>query len=95
MLSRNPGVTCIWTTRNYEVFDSGNGPLITVGEPDSVTWWREGREATREEVQTSIDGGFPNLLALAKQDGQYALQHLDRQMALIAERWMPREVQAE
>src|SRR5206468_8965317 len=36
MIRRNPGVTCLWITRGYEVFDAGGGkPLITIGAPES------------------------------------------------------------
>src|SRR5262245_10451969 len=66
-LMRNPGVTCLWVTRAYEVFNDGRGkPLITVGQPESVTWWREGRAATRLEVDASIESGLPNLITAAR-----------------------------
>ena len=71
---RNPGVSMLWITRQFEVFDDGKGrPLIQMGEPESVEWHAHGRLATREEVQKSIDSGLPNLEALASmQDGATA-----------------------
>lgn len=86
---RNPGVTCLWITRSFEVFDAGRGkPLITLGEPERVTWWREGRVATRGEVDASIASGLPTLLAAAKTDGPFAVEALGKQCAR-AERWLP------
>jgi hypothetical protein len=88
-LKRNPGVTCLWITRSYEVWNDGKGkPLITVGDPSEVTWWREGRPATRAEVQASIDSGLPHLLVAAKAEGAFAVQALGKQVGL-AEKWLP------
>lgn len=69
---RNPGVTLIWVTREYRVFDDGRGhPLLRLGEPDRVFWYAEGRAATRAEVSASIVSGLPALQAVAEeQDAQ-------------------------
>ena len=71
-ITRNPGVTCLWTTRSYTTFraEDGGGPgtpgeLIRVGEPEHVHWWREGRFATREEVMASVESGLPELRKVA------------------------------
>ena len=59
---RNPGVTLLWTTRTYKVFNDGRGnPLIEVGDPAEVKWYSQGRPATREEVHHSIVTGLPFL----------------------------------
>ncbi len=69
-IKRNPGVSLLWTTDSYSLFDDGNGrPLITVGDFDSIEWWAEGKVATRAQVQNSIAGGYPILEAAAIQDG--------------------------
>lgn len=66
-ITRNPGVTMLWVTRAYEVFNDGRGnPLIQMGEPERVEWYANGREATKDEVQHSIDGGLPTLEAIAR-----------------------------
>lgn len=79
-LKRNPGVMCLWITRSYEVWkDPAGKPLITVGAPMSVSWWREGRAATRDEVEASVSDGFPALLAMAKAQGPFAVEELGRQ----------------
>jgi hypothetical protein len=61
---RNPGASAIWMTRLYTPFSDGKGGvLLRVGDADEVTWWREGRSATREEVEESIRTGLPLLYA--------------------------------
>jgi hypothetical protein len=74
----------LWTTREYEVFKTGKdaaggnrGYLITMGEPEKVEWYGNGRRATRAEVDHSIETGLPTLEAIARQqpDGQ---KYLDR-----------------
>jgi hypothetical protein len=66
MLTRNPGVALVWTTRSYEIHrDPHGGVLFEVGTPDDVRWWAEGQPATREAVQQSIDTGLPALEAIA------------------------------
>lgn len=78
-IMRNPGVMCLWVTRSYEVFNDGHGkPLITIGEPERVAWWREGRAATREEVEASVTSGFPSLMSAAQADGKFAVEDLGR-----------------
>lgn len=64
-LDRNPGVSCLWTTRTYRLFTApqGNsGTLIRLGDPSRVEWFAEGRPATRAEVEASISSGLPLLI---------------------------------
>lgn len=69
MIERNPGVSCVWVTKSYKVFPDPKGkPLIKVGNPLSVAWWKEGRQATRAEVEASIESGCPALLAICGSD---------------------------
>lgn len=92
-IKRNPGVTCLWMTREYEMFADRNGrPLITIGKPEGVTWWREGRAATRAEVLAAVESGLPILLNAAKQDGRFAVETLERQLQ-IAMALLPREME--
>ncbi len=72
-IDRNPGVSLLWTTTAYTIFDdmSGRGTwLIQMGEPTSVEWWAEGKKATLAQVQESIVGGLPSLLKIAEQHGE-------------------------
>lgn len=61
-IKRNPGVTALWTTHGYDEFADGRGGrLIQIGHKVEVSWWREGRAATRAEILESIDTGLPIL----------------------------------
>jgi hypothetical protein len=79
-LDRNPGCVAIWTTRTYKLFrpDKGtDGILFQIGEPEHVEWWREGRPATRAEVDEAIESGMPFLANEAKREGGTALRDLE------------------
>lgn len=80
-IMRNPGVTAIWETRSFQLFDDGRGnALIRMGEPDNIVYWREGRLATRGEVMRSIETGAPALVEAAKAEGPAAMWELMRTM---------------
>jgi hypothetical protein len=87
-IQRNPGVTMLWTTNTYSVWDDERGGrLITMGEPSGVEWWAEGKPATRAQVMESIESGIPALAAVAKlQDG--GLKYLDEAREKF-ERYLP------
>lgn len=87
-LKRNPGVMAIWMTREYETWRPPTGGiLLTVGEPAEVTWWREGRPATRAEVQEAVESGINNLLVAAKAEGRLAVEELEKQMKRAEALW--------
>lgn len=73
MIKRNPGVTCIWTTKSYRWFRDGRGGgLINIGDPESVSWWKEGRVANLAEVMESIRTGMPVLMeCIEKEEEKY------------------------
>lgn len=69
MIERNPGVIAIWTTRLFRIFrDPANRPLLEMGKPEHCTWWRAGREATRDEILDAIRSGLPFLRKAAQQE---------------------------
>jgi hypothetical protein len=97
-ITRNPGVTMLWHAREYEHWNVGqrfggvknSEWLITMGEPESVDWYAEGRAATREEILASIDSGIHNLEAIAlKQKG--GIEMLGQQRARF-EKWITAHV---
>lgn len=94
MLARNPGVGCVWSSKTWQPFKvpSGGGyqpgTLINIGSPTTVEWWAEGREATREEVERSIDSGLPALQDMADEQGDGAPEELAR-MIVTATRYLP------
>lgn len=71
-ITRNPGVTLLWTTKTFTIWrDDKGAPLITIGDPTSIRWLTEGRDATRAEVDASVSSGYPLLEQIAiKQDSQ-------------------------
>lgn len=90
-IQRNPGVAAIWTTRSFQIFypERGHLPLITVGPPEAVEWYAEGRRATRAEVMESVRTGLPLLEVLARQQ-EGGMQEL-QQRARAAEALYPAE----
>lgn len=80
MLDRNPGVGLVWTSRTYSMRKMPNGLLFDVGDPMKAEWFAEGREATREEVQHSIDTGLPPLQKMADDEGRGAPEELARRI---------------
>lgn len=93
MIERNPGVTMIWECNEYKPFRTGDGWLITVGDPVNVTAWREGRHATREELLESVMSGLPILQAEAEKEGEEAIHELIMTVGKwsnrVLDRWFP------
>ena len=88
-IRRNPGVSLVWTTREYLVFDDGSGrPLIRIADPESTEWWHEGKPATREQVSASVASGLPALRAVAATEGPAALAELELMVAKF-EKFLP------
>jgi hypothetical protein len=80
MLTRNPGVVGVWTTKRFRVFSDDKGrPLLSIGDPSSVMWFAAGRLATRDEVLLSVRGGFPELekIAIAQDTADPSVRALD------------------
>ncbi len=80
-ITRNPGVTAIYTTRDYKIIAANQRQLFRFGDPEHVTWWREGRPATRKEVDASIDSGIPTLIDMAREQGDGAVRELEKLIA--------------
>jgi len=68
-IDRNPGVSLVWTARDFRVFGDGKGGrLITVGDPERVECFAMGRAATRAEINHSVETGLPFLLAQVERE---------------------------
>lgn len=79
-ITRNPGVTLLWITHGFEVFQDQNGHgMIRVGEPQEVVFYAEGKIATRAQIDVSIAGGLPSLEDIARQEGAQAMAALSEQ----------------
>jgi len=82
MLKHNPGVTLLWQSESWEPFRVDGGVLIDIGDPISAVWAKEGRAATREEVDASIAGGIGALRAMAREEGTgAAIELAERELA--------------
>jgi hypothetical protein len=87
-LRRNPGVVALWVTRSYKLFRphiGGKGYLFTIGDPERIEYYAEGRTATREEITASMESGLPLLMEIAEQQGQEAIDELKRKYAQTIE----------
>ncbi|HEX5211649.1 MAG TPA: hypothetical protein VFW22_07945, partial [Pseudolabrys sp.] len=88
-IDRNPGCVCLYETQSAQPFKAGDGYLFRLGDPTRVDWFAEGREATREEVLASIDGGYPILLDTAtRYDGPDGVAELAR-LRDVAMQYLP------
>lgn len=83
MIERNPGVSCVWVSLGYETFRQDHGVLFEIGEPAALSFWSEGRPATKAEVRESIDTGLPVLQKACDTESQPAVArtNLDRAVA--------------
>jgi hypothetical protein len=83
-IRRNPGVALVWVTLRHTVFrpEFGvDGLLCELGEPTSLQWFAQGRDATRAEVLESMNSGLPALREACQLDADPAdsLRMLDEQ----------------
>lgn len=66
-IKRNPGVAVVYSTNAWVTFRPHTGGRSSVlfdlgrGTPAHLSWWSEGRPATRAEVEESINSGLPLL----------------------------------
>lgn len=87
-IKRNPGVTVVWTTKRHSLFrvegdkraNVNAGVLFNIGVPDNVTFWYEGRPATRAEVEASIESGCPALRSSAEAEGPKVVAIFEQQL---------------
>lgn len=97
-LKRNPGVALVWSTREWKWFRVPSGPghgnagiLCEIGEPSETLWFCEGREATRAEVDHSIETGLPSLRTVAEEEGPRAIAAFDAYVER-AQKYLPPSV---
>jgi hypothetical protein len=89
-LKRNPGVTCLWTTRSYKTWrPPGGGVLFSLGDPEKVEYYAEGRRATRDEVMASMESGLPLLMKVAEDEGPDAVAALKKMYAAAVRDLVP------
>lgn len=76
MIGRNPQAAGVWVTKRYEIIHVESGILFRLGDPEDVLWFAEGRDATHDEVEHSIQTGLPALKEVCDSDSD--LRALDR-----------------
>ncbi len=88
-IKRNPGAVAVWITEGYQPFKvPGGGTLFTFDDPLEVLWFAQGRTATRDEVEASINSGLPLLEEEAIKEGSQAQAAL-RRMTAEAMQYLP------
>lgn len=80
-LTRNPGVVLIWTTLSYQVIREPGAFLFRMSAPESLSFWREGRPATRDEILESVKSGAPILREAAQKDGIEAVAACEKMLS--------------
>jgi hypothetical protein len=82
MLEHNPGVSLIWITKSFKLtrprIGNTNGMLFALGEPERIEFWKEGRTATRAEIDESLELGLTMLAEYVKPD-----EELDFKIAIV------------
>ena len=94
-LTHNPGVAMLWITKTYRpwqvpeeaIREAGAQPgvLFEIGEPETIECYREGREATRDEIEAAIAPGLPYLRETATSQGPRAVADLLAQLRAFEE----------
>ena len=90
MIQHNPGANLIWTTKTFKPMRVDQGVLFQLGEPTGVSWWQEGRTATRAEIDAAMAKGLPLLRKAAEQDGPEGIAEMERYLKR-AEKLLPVE----
>jgi hypothetical protein len=91
-IMRNPGVAALWISSGVTPFTAHAGVvgvLFHVNEPYEVVWYCEGRLATREEVEASLQAGLSALENVAATEGPDALAELAEQVK-VARGYFPK-----
>ena len=83
-LDRNPGVAVIWeslvASKPFNPMHGTQGTLFDLGPAHRVTWWCEGRPATRAEAMASLRDGLPALRRIAAEEGEESVAALGEAM---------------
>jgi hypothetical protein len=90
MIDHNPMANLIWITKAFKPMRVDHGYLFQIGEPTEVSWWQEGRTATRAEIEAAMAKGLPLLRKAAEQDGPEGVAEMERYLRR-AEKLLPAE----
>jgi len=71
-----------WIARHHRAFRDHDGRILySFGDPESLSFFAEGRRATRAEITESIESGIPILRQMAMREGSGEAADLDKQYA--------------
>lgn len=87
-IAGNPGASCIWIAETFRPYNVEGGWLIRLGPAKDVSWWANGKPATREQIVESFERRLPALEEMAKAEGAEAMAAL-RSMVNEAMRLVP------
>lgn len=62
LVSKTSGVNMVWVTDHARVIPNHGDLIISLGEPNELHWFTEGRKATRQEVEAGIDRALDNMV---------------------------------
>lgn len=62
LLPQNPGVCALWSSKTSRPLSGRALGLFDVGDPTTVRWYSQGRDATREEVSDALDAVLQRVL---------------------------------
>jgi hypothetical protein len=89
-IAHNPGVALLWITKSYRLWrvpddavrEAGATPgvLFVLGEPLVIEGYRDGRDATREDISAALERGLPSLRETARSQGPRAVAALVEQL---------------
>jgi hypothetical protein len=102
MLTRNPGATCLWTTREIRAFEVGrrsapgchDGALFRLGEPTGVRWFARGRPASRPDIRATLERGLATLQDIARDQGPAAVAALHHAYRRVLDHLPPEKAAA-
>lgn len=89
MVMGNPGICAVWVTQNHSF---NRHRLFDIGTPISISWWREGRHATTDEISIGFEAGVERLRKMAEQEGNTAVAYFEnllRVARLTINAWSP------
>jgi hypothetical protein len=91
MAQHNPGVVAVWATLHFKVELEGAAKgLFTMGKPERVLWFTEGRPAQRREADRALAAGAARLNALIEPGDHEGYFQLGRDTAEALKHLPPR-----
>lgn len=89
MVDHKPTAVVIWITKHWRPTRVSNGYLIEMGPPTEVSWWKEGRVATRDEAKEQFEASFEIMMRTARDEGETSVARLEHRKAESL-RYLPR-----